>query len=560
MYSQLGPPMPETDDTLMMSSREPLPALTAVNFDVQTHIMNFLQTEDLSALRCTCRLFSDIGLRPLCMRSGEALRTPKQLLSLLEFLRLGTPHSRAPLIKNLHFCLEEHRVPQDKASYFELHVREPAYFSISSNPLQEEHLLRASRNQALEAFLMVLQHCCELRRLQIDHWFEDVPTIPLYHAISNLAALEELRMPMVPRSRWYGDFKLASPSLQKIVLRPGRWHEIPDALTLLQPLSKTLVELDIPVCRWTRPSAPFLNIRKLAIEFPASEDVVFDLVHTFPNLTHLSLGGTRNFHLCHALSSRAEEDRLREHSQYQWHALASTLPWPSLVAVHAASACALYTLALPCKVPRVSVTYAAGDPAEDMLPRILTDTSPTCLEICVTQAHYRYTPLPRRFAGLKPGDATASLERVVLTIDGAAVPDYVKVAGLLVDELKEALVDLPVTHILLQHTLDHFPAARAHTRTVVRTLCADARRRADALARVVHSLQWVGVRVRVQGGPAWLYSWAVERAGRRRAVGVFGIAVDGQGHTGAGVVLKEMGEEEGWGVLAAEEMEEFARA
>ena len=102
--------------------------------------------------------------------------------------------------------------------------------------------------------------------------------------------------------------------------------------------------------------------------------------------------------------------------------------------MHAASACALYTLALPCKVPRVSVTYAAGDPTDDagMLPRILADTPPTCPELRVTQAHYRYTPLPRRFTALTPGDATASLERIVLTLDGAAVPDYVAVAGLLV--------------------------------------------------------------------------------------------------------------------------------
>ena len=125
----------------------------------------------------------------------------------------------------------------------------------------------------------------------------------------------------------------------------------------------------------------------------------------------------------------------------------------------------------------------------------------------------------------------------------------------------EALAGLPVTHVLLQHTLAHFPAARAHTRTVVRTLCADARRRADALARAAPALRWVGVRVRVQGGPAWLYCWAVERAGcRRRAVGVFGVGVDGQGYEGAGVVLKEMGEEEGWEVLRGEEMEEFVKA
>ena len=405
------------------------PSLTTINFDVQRHIMTFLPLADLSALIRTCRLFSEIGFRPFCDRSGEPLGTPTQILSFLEFLHIGQPQSRTPLIKELHFSLEEHRVPQRKESYFEHHGREPAYFTISSNPLQEEHLLKAHRNQAPKAMWTILQNCCNIRRLRIDRWYEDVPIAPLTHAISGLATLEELQMPMVPRSQWHRDVKLAKLPLQKLVFRPGRWHEIPGALNLLQPLSSTLTELDIPVCRWKRPDAPFPLVRKLTIEFPASEDVVCELVHTFPNLTHLSLGGTRNFHLCHTLSSRTEEDRLRERSQKQWRSLSGD--WPSLVAVRTETPCVLYTLALPFKVPRVSIGYSAGDPTDNMLPKILADTSPTCLEMRIRQVHFKYAPLPRRFTGLVQGDSTASLERFVLTMEGAAIPDYIGVAGML---------------------------------------------------------------------------------------------------------------------------------
>ncbi|EJF66304.1 hypothetical protein DICSQDRAFT_166003 [Dichomitus squalens LYAD-421 SS1] len=510
--------------------------------------MTFLPLTDLSALMRTCRLLSEVGFQPLCARSGEPLRTPTQILSFLEFLHIGAPHSPAPVIKDLRLSLEEHRVPQRKASYFEHHTREPAYFTTSSDPLQEEYLLRAYRNQALEAFRMILQKCCNLRRLNIGRWYEDVPIAPLTHVISSLTALEELRMPMVPRSQLCNDVRLASLPLRKLVLRPGRWHELPDALNLLQPLSSTLVELDIPVCRWKRPDAPFPHVRKLAIEFPASGDVVLDLVHAFPNLTHLSLGGTRNFHLCHTLSSRAEEDRLREHSQGQWRLL--TYSWPSLVAVHTESPCVLYTLALPFKVPRVSIGYSAGDPAENMLPKILADTSPTCLEMRIKQVHFKYFPLPRRFTGLKPGDATASLQRFILTMEGTAVPDYVMVTSMLIDELKEALVGLPVTHLLLKFSLDHFFASRAHTRSVVRTICADAPRRVAAIARAAPSLRWIGVHVHVCGGPTWLYCWTVSREQP--------VVSDFDFNAAARVTLEEISEDDGWEMLAAEEMEDVA--
>ena len=407
--------------------------LTTLNFDVQSHIMSFLLPADLSALMRTCQQFADNALLPLCSHSGIPLKTAEQVLSFHRFLRLDRPStSRASFIKELNFGLEEYRAPLNKASYFNLHDHETTHADIvpQAHPLMEEQLLRANRNSALEAFLRILQHCGNIQRMRVDNWFDDVPMAPLYPAIAALSKLEDLRMPMLPRSQWGTEVHLAQLPLRKLVFRPGRWFEIPEMLTALQPLAATLVELDIPVCRWMAPGVAFPNVRKLGIEFPASEDVVSVLVSTFPNLTHLSLRGTRNFHLCHTHSSRQDEDRLREHSQYQWHSLTGS--WPPLVAVGAETPCALYTLALPFHVPCMSVTSSAGDPAGDMMPTILTDAHPTCLEMRVTQVHYKYEPRPPRFSGLLPGDATASLQRLVLTMEGDGIPDYTKVSVLLI--------------------------------------------------------------------------------------------------------------------------------
>ncbi|KAI0748674.1 hypothetical protein C8Q80DRAFT_1173066 [Daedaleopsis nitida] len=571
--------------------------------------MSFLPSADLSALMKTCNQLYDVGLLPLCAHTRLPLKTAEHILSFLLFLRFDQPSSsRAPSIKEICFSLEEYRIPLTKANYFDVQETDPsAVFAFPDNhPLVEERLLRESRNSALEAFLHILRHCRSIRRLHVERWFDDAPIALLKHAISFLHNLQDLRLPMSLRTHWGGDFKLANLPLQKLVLSPGRWVEIPDALTTLCPLADTLTELDIPVCQWVVPTGvTFPHVRKLGIEFPASDDVVSSLVRTFPALTHLALRGTRHFHLCHTHSSRQDEDRLREHSQYQWHALANggaqasqlagpTQPqaqaqddaflythqssedalstvarvWPALMSVAAETACALYTLALPFSVSRVAVAYSAGEPAEDMLPTILADARPACLEIRVTQVHYRYQPLPRRFGGLQPRSATASLQRLVLTMEGDGLPDYVKVASILADELQRALTPLAVSHVLLTYSVYHFRASRGYTRKVVRTLCTDAPARAAALASAVPSLRYVAVRVRVQGGPAWLLCWEVVRPGpgaarstrtglpdRQAQVREFG---DGQ-RRGVGllpptVVLREMSEDEGRDMLEAEGM------
>ncbi|RPD71525.1 hypothetical protein L226DRAFT_468698 [Lentinus tigrinus ALCF2SS1-7] len=515
--------------------------------------MSFLPPADLSALMRTCQQFVDIALLPLCACSKTPLKTAEQILSFLRFLRLDRPStSRASFIKELNFRLEEYRAPLSKASYFNLHDADPAtcYAVPETHTFMDEQLLRATRNGALEAFLSILQHCTNIQRIQVDKWFEDVPMAPLYRAIAALSKLEDLRMPMLPRSQWGTDVHLAQLPLRKLVLRPGRWFEIPEMLTALQPLAETLNELDVPVCQWVAPGMAFPHVRKLGIEFPASKDVVNALVRTFPHLTHLFLRGTRNFHLCHTHSSRQDEDRLREYSQYQWHSLTGS--WPPLITVGAETPCALYTLGLPFHVSRMSVTSSAGDPAGDMLSTILTDAHPTCLEMRVTQVHYKYEPRPPRFSGLEPGDATASLQRFVLTMEGDGIPDYAKVSVLLIDELQRSLASLSVTHVLLKYSIDHFRASRHYTRKVVRTICAEAPTRATALAQAVPSLRWIGVYVRVKAGPTWLYCWEVSRLTERAQGFVLSPPPS--------VRLKEMGEDEGWDVLAAEEMDELARA
>ena len=113
-----------------------------------------------------------------------------------------------------------------------------------------------------------------------------------------------------------------------------------------------------------------------------------------------------------------------------------------------------------------------------------------------------------------------------------------------------------MTHVLLNFVLRQFPAARAHTRAVVRAVCADAPRRAVALACAAPTLRWVGVFVRVEGGPTWLYAWSISRDQEKNGEGtvVFG------SNPPLGVTLTEMGELEGWEVLTAEGMEEFVGA
>ncbi|KAI0707936.1 hypothetical protein C8Q76DRAFT_860124 [Earliella scabrosa] len=516
--------------------------------------MNFLPAPDLSSLMRTCNHFADVALLPLCAHSKTPLKTMEQIVSFVHFLRLGTPStSRALFIKDLDFSFEEYRAPLTKASYFDVQESEPsALFALPQyHPLDEERVLLASRNHALECFLHALRNCQKLRRLRVGRWFEDVPTAPLHRAISELSELEDLRMPMCPRSQLRLDLTIAQLPLRRLVLRPGRWVEIPEVLVALAPLAATLTELDIPVCQWTAPGVVFPHVTKLGIEFPASEDVVSDLVCTFPNLTHLSLRGTRNYHLCHTHSSRQDEDRLREHSQYQWHSLAGS--WPSFVAVGAETPCALYTLALPFHVPHLTVGYSTGDPAEDMLPTILTDARPRCLEMHLRQVHYKYMPLPRRFSGLQPGDATSSLQRFILNLEGDGIPDYVKMTALLVDELQRALSGLSVTHLLLKYSINHFRASCSYTRKVVRSICSDTPARTAALAQAVPSLRWIGAYIQVQGGPTWLYCWDVLRSSQRMTAD---LPVEFPYGAPPSVTLKEMSENAGWDVLRAEEMAE----
>lgn len=72
------------------------------------------------------------------------------------------------------------------------------------------------------------------------------------------------------------------------------------------------------------------------------------------------------------------------------------------------------------------------------------------------------------------------------------------------------------------------------------------------MAQAVPSLRWVGVYVRVKAGPTWLYCWEVQRLSERAQ----GFVLDPP----PTATLKEMGEDQGWDVLAAEGMDELARA
>ena len=230
----------------------------------------------------------------------------------------------------------------------------------------EETLLREARNNALAAFLTVLRACPALERVRVDRWYDDAPPALLHAALAALPHLSELRMPLLSRAGalWACSGTgvgvgaapgLASRRLRSLILRPGRWAEVPEAFAMLAPLADTLEELDLPVCRWVPPARPFSRVKRLGIEFPMQEDVVRALVGAFPNLEHLALRGTRNYHLCHTQRAREEEDRMRERSQYEWIALSAPSllhsdcnceegngerqwPWPALQSVSGESA------------------------------------------------------------------------------------------------------------------------------------------------------------------------------------------------------------------------------
>ena len=120
------------------------------------------------------------------------------------------------------------------------------------------------------------------------------------------------------------------------------------------------------------------------------------------------------------------------------------------------------------------------------------------------------------------------------------------------DGLRSALEPLSVTHVFLNHTIDHYRASRSYTPQVERVICAQARRRAADFAQSVPDLRWVGIRVRVQGGPTWLYSWRLDRRSERA------LDVTRTNPPLHPVTLTEMDEDAGWEVLRRQGMHDLA--
>ncbi|KAH9928479.1 uncharacterized protein BXZ73DRAFT_78300 [Epithele typhae] len=614
VYTQTGPTTQQEDVDMDGGAWMTLPTssltLTTLNFDVQYHIMSLLSPADLSRLMRTCSSYFEAGIVLLCSHSKIPLNTVSQVLSFAKFLRVYDPqHTRTPLIRELHFNLEEYTFtlakgaasPNPDSSGFP-----SSYFALPAHhPLTEEHLMRDARNRALETFLTLLPQCAALSRLRIDRWYDDAPPSLLHHALTHLTHLTHVRMPLFARGALdlasFARLPRSAPSSSSPRASGRRPRTPSPRSSRSRPRSRRSSCPCAAGARPPRPSRACTARDRVPARGPRPPPRPRPRL---PRPPRLALRGARPLHLCGTARARAEDACARERAQAQWRALArdgAVWPWPDLESVAGESACALHALALPRAVRRLSVAFAASEPAaagDAMLARVLCDARPACLEVRVTNAHFKYNPFPARFGALARmgrahadararergggdasggdpvaaddggGEAAMGIRRFVLSLEGDSVPDYVQVAAiLLVRRAARRARPLAVSHVLVRHTVAPFRAAAEHTRRIVHALRAHAAPRAAALALAAPALAWVGVLVELPaapGAPRWLRAWRVVRPAPRRDRFAFGDARvrEGRGgrerggRAGPGVVLAEVGEGEAWEELAREGMVE----
>ncbi|KAI0653027.1 hypothetical protein C8Q70DRAFT_654884 [Cubamyces menziesii] len=360
-------PLDLTSSTSTLSVMGPLPILntsseklhlTSLNLDVLDHIMTLLSDEALVALRATCLFFADAAVRPLSRRSYRGFRTHKSLASFIRFLRLETTHSRAQLIRELHFP-EELRYDTREADFISL----------------------------FRGVLRIVEACQQLRCLHIDLELTSVSDLfqDLSWSIATMPNLRDLRIkPPYPAVN-EGPAGLFRPRLRRLTL-PIHYPigNFPPGL-----LPATLEELDLSAATstWTLPPKPsFPSVRRLRIPYADNPLLLLmgELLQAFPGLRHLSITGelveterlgTSSSRLLYSISNaRAELERY-------WNA--NPTSWPkNLVSITVDDPSYLYALAVPIKVRHCLIqthtnTYCNYVTTTPILPAIFDDVQPS---------------------------------------------------------------------------------------------------------------------------------------------------------------------------------------
>ena len=335
--------------------------MKGLNIDVHIMLMSFLPTSDLSSLLQTCRHLHDAGIPSLCLHAGNRpIDNARHALSFRDFLRIGAPESRDLLVQGLWFRLPER-----------------SQFDGSTGTSQ--------RPQEWTAVLTILYNCRALRRLRIDTWDDRIDPIKVLNPVfTSLKCLEDLSIALTPEVVQELQ-RVSLNGLRRLSVRWPRESELSlalrrNVLLTLRPLADTLVELNNVIPRYLR--APFSLVEKLGLAMDRSETLIRDAVHTFPNVTHLTLY-SEHHQRCHwdNNAGRQEDVAFRNENKSRW-SLNYSDAWPSLTAVWAEDLCGAYCLGIVHSVRAISLPLTL-DSRFHMLPTIVAETRPSSLELRV---------------------------------------------------------------------------------------------------------------------------------------------------------------------------------
>ncbi|PIL27032.1 hypothetical protein GSI_10171 [Ganoderma sinense ZZ0214-1] len=279
-------------------------------------------------------------------------------------------------------------------------VQEMAFNFDFSMPIHDTFTLSRSSNRFpaigsstnwSAAFLDVLRHCRNVRRIEIHSWFlQDIAFPLLLKTISSsFSQLEDLTMLM--------PFDTDTDALHSLSCLPLRSLAFLKCPVFAQSQSHTYVSLDtlprsltdLDICRSPSTDTLFLAVQKLGIRETASRTFVADATTAFPNVSHLVLRRPDMNSALGVAHNRGLLEDTRTHNKTQWESSQYRNAWRSVSVIWAEDPSLLYTLGFARRV--ASVSLRIGDlESEEYIQPVLADTVPSFLELRVDMDGFVY--------------------------------------------------------------------------------------------------------------------------------------------------------------------------